>query len=238
MLDIDDWPLPRSLTIDQTLRDLTEHAGFYLEEDDFDQTFADCPRLILPWITAAGRYATTAYQLHLLHRPVDWMRRELAPDSDQETGQLAPYTNSLRQLLDQHKELTEAQAAAHREFLHACAQLEDYGPLQSDGRQWREIPLIARGLTEPTAVSVPDYARAPWPLVKAGPRLINALAELRDEPEPGAPVLRGTGAGVVRLDHDGTTAWLLPDTNQQYWLQTFAWTDPRTDVPLPDMEGQ
>jgi hypothetical protein len=236
LLDIDDWPLPRSLTIDQTLRDLTEHAGLYIDEEGFDQTCAGSPQLILPWIAAAGRYATTDYQMHLLHRPIDWMRHELAPTSDQETGQLATYADNLRRLLGQHKELTEAQAAVHREFLHACAQLQANGLLQADDRQWQEIPLIAHGLTEPTAVSVPDNARAPWLLVKAGPRLMNALVDLRSEPEPGAPVLRGAQTGIVRVDHDGTTAWLLPDTTQQYWLHGFAWTDPRPCAPHPETE--
>lgn len=99
-------------------------------------------------------------------------------------------------------------------------------------------PLVARGLTEPTTVSVPDDARAPWPLVQAGRRLIDALVEARSNPEPGVPVLRHALAGVVRLDHDGTTAWLLPDANQRYWLHGFAWTDPATAASDSETERQ
>ncbi|MET8147862.1 hypothetical protein ACIBSW_24910 [Actinoplanes sp. NPDC049668] len=233
LLDIDDWPLPRSLTIDQTVHDLTEHAGYFIAEDEFDGILAELPQVILAWLAAAGRYSTADYQLRLLERPIDWMRRELAPTSDQDTEQLLGYTANLHQLLDHHRRLREARATAHGEFLQACKRLKS-GLLVPADRQWRDVRLVGHGLTEACTVAVPADV-APWPLVKADQRLINQLAELRIRPAPGVPALRRTQVGIARLDHDGTSRWLLPDPDHRYWLHNFAWSAP--DTPhTPDQE--
>ena len=230
MLDNYDWPLAQSPTIDQVLRDLTEHAGYTITDDgDFDLTFAEHPPLILAWVAAAARYTAAEFQLLMLHHPITWMRLELAPTSDQDTEVLDIFADNLRRLLTAHRGLRTARADGRRDFTNACRHLEAQQVLVPIGRQWQQVDLIAHGLTEPMAVEVPADAAAPWPLVKADPRQIDTLADRGAPPQPGIPVLRRSLAGVIRVDHDGARQWLLPDADHRYWLHGFAWSAPPDD---------
>jgi hypothetical protein len=227
VLDNYDWPLPQSPTIDQVLRDLTEHAGYSIADDgELDLTFAQQPNLILAWVAAAARYTAAEFQLQMLHHPVTWMRIELAPASDQDTDELDIYVDNMRRLLTEHGRLRTARADAHRDFIHACPHLEAQQVLVPTGRQWQQIELIADGLSEPMTVEVPTDAAAGWPLVKADLRLIAKLVDLPAPAQPGRPVLRRSLAGIVRVDHHGARRWLLPDPEYRYWLHDFAWSLP------------
>ena len=230
MLDNYDWPLPQPPTIDQVLRDLTEHAGYTIADDgELDLTFAAHPHLILAWVAAAARYTAAEYQLQMLHHPITWMRMELALTSDQDTEDLDIFADNMRRLLTEHGKLRTARADAHREFTHACPHLETQHVLAPTGRQWQHIDLIAHGLTEPTTVEVPTDAAAPWPLVKADQRLIDKLVDLPAQPQPDTPVLRRSLAGIIRLDHHCARRWVLPDPDHRYWLHDFAWCAPADD---------
>ncbi|WP_328463567.1 hypothetical protein OHA21_38280 [Actinoplanes sp. NBC_00393] len=227
MLDNYDWPVPQAPTIDHVLRDLTEHAGYDVADDgELDQTFATHPHQILAWVSAAARYAATEFQLQMLHHPITWMRMELAPDSDQGTEDLDIFTDNMSRLLTEHGRLRAARTDAHRDFTHACPHLEAQQVLIPTGRTWQQIQLIADGLDEPMTVEVPTGAAAPWLLVKADLRLIDRLAALTEPAQPGRPVLRRSLAGIVRVDHDGTRRWVLPDPEHRYWLHDFAWSLP------------
>lgn len=227
MLDNYDWPVPQAPAIDQVLRDLTEHAGYTIADDgELDQTFATHPHLVLAWVVAAARYTAAEYQLQMLHHPITWMRMELAPTSDQDTGGLGIFTDNMRLLLIEHGRLSAARAAAHRDLTAACPPLQAQHALIPDDRRWEQVQLVAHGLTEPMTVEVPADAAAGWPLVKAGPRLIAELADLPALPQPGRPVLRRSLSGIVRVDHHGARRWVLPDPDHRYWLHDFAWSTP------------
>jgi hypothetical protein len=237
--DITSWPLPRALGIDQVLADLSEHAGFYINDDDFDVVMAEAPHLGLPWLSAAGRYANADYQLQLLQRPIDWMRDEIGHAADHDIDDIGGFVNNLRRLLDEHSKLVAARAAALRDFTAACRPLLTEALVLPDERTWREVTLIAHGQTQPTTVRVPQEAEPPWPLVKASPMLIDQLTPTSRPhrlPEPGFPVVRKVLAGVASLDHDGTWQRLLPDPDGWYWLRGFAWTEPAPPEPATTPE--
>jgi hypothetical protein len=241
--DITSWPLPRALGIDQVLAGLSEHAGLYINDDDFDAVVTEAPHLALTWLSAAGRYASADYQLQLLQRPIDWMRDEIGPAGGNGIDEIGRPVDNLRRLLNEHSKLDAARTAALRDFTAACRPLTAEGLVLPDERTWREVTLIAHGQTQPTIVRVPQEAEPPWPLVKASPMLIDQLTPSprpHRVPEPGFPVVRKVLAGVARLDHDGTWRRLLPDPDGWYWLRGFAWTEP-SDVrepaepaPVPD----
>lgn len=231
------WPLPAALTIDQTLLDLTEHAGFYINEDDFDTAFAVTPHLVLAWVSAAARYAAADYQLQLLHRPIEWMRDAVSPRFGFDADEVRGHVDNLRRLLGEHQRVSKTQADAYRAFTQACAPLRVEGLLNPDDRKWREIPLIAHSLTEPTTVRVPQDALAPWPLVTAGQGLLVQLSRPRAQPEPGIPVVRRVIAGFARLDHHGTWDRLLPDPSGRYWLRDFAWINPDQQADTEQQAG-
>lgn len=239
MLDNYDWPVPQSPTIDQVLRDLTEHAGYDIADDgELDLTFAHQPNLVLAWVAAAARYTAAEFQLQMLHHPVTWMRMELAPTSDQDTEGLDIYADNMLRLLTEHGRLRTVRADAHLDFLHACRGLEAEQVLAPSGRQWEQIELVADGTTEPMTVEVPADAAAGWPLVKADLRLIAKLVDLPALPQPGRPVLRRSLAGIVRIDHHGARRWVLPDPDHRYWLHDFAWSSPHGgDSGTESVEG-
>lgn len=233
MPDFDDWPLPAALDVQQTLLELTEQAGLYLNDDDFDTISAETPHLMMAWISAAARYAGLDYQLQLLHRPIGWMRDEISPASRYDIDEIGPFVDQLHGLLKEHQRLTAAQAEAHRAFTTASKPLIDRGLLDRDGRQWRETWLIAAPLTTAALVHVPQDDCAPWPRVKAGLGLLEQLAEPKRVPEPGMPVVRRALSGFVRLDHDGSWQRLLPGPDGSYWLRGFAWNEPAAPDGAP-----
>ncbi|WP_430788144.1 hypothetical protein [Actinoplanes sp. G11-F43] len=231
MPDNYDWPLPQAATIDQVLRDLTEHAGYSIADDgELDLAFAQQPKLILTWVATAARYTATDFQLQMLHHSVAWMRMELAPTSDQETEDLTTYVDNLRQLLVEHGRLRTARADAYRDFTRACSSLEGQQVLVPAVRVWQPIELIADGLTELMTVEVPIGAAAPWPLVRAGRRLIDRLVDLPASAQSGRQVLRRSLAGIVCVDHHGARQWVLPDPERRYWLHDFGWSVPHRDA--------
>jgi hypothetical protein len=231
VLDSYDWPVPNGPTIDQVLRDLTEHAGYDIAADggEPDLTFCTHPHLVLAWVEAAARYTAAEFQLQMLSHPITWMRLELAPDSGQDTEDLDVYADNLSRLLTEHGRLRTARTEALRDFRHACPLLAGQHVLAPTGRQWQQIELIADGLTEPMTVEVPTDAAARWPLVKADLPVMAKLADLPAPAQPGRPVLRRSLAGIVRVDHHGARRWLLPDPDHRYWLHDFAWSLPHGD---------
>jgi hypothetical protein len=232
--DLTSWPLPSVLGIDQVLTDLTEHAGFYINDDDFDAVVTEAPHLALIWLSAAGRYASADYQLQLLHRPIEWMRDEIGPAGGHGIDEIGRPVDNLRRLLNEYSKVDAARAAAVRDFTAACRLLAAEGLVMPDERTWREVTLVAHGLAQPTIVRVPQEAKPPWPLVKASPMLIDQLTPSprpHRVPEPGFPVVGKVLAGVASLDHDGTWRRLLPDPDGCYWLRGFAWTEPATPEP-------
>ena len=228
MYDPTRWPLPSSLGIDQVLNDLAEHAGFYLSDEDFDIVVAERPHLVLAWLSAAGRYVNTDYQVQILERPISWMRDEIGPGAGHDTDDIGHNVSNLSRLFAERTKATAARVQAFRDFTAACKPLAAEGVLQPDNRQWHEVQLLAHGLAYSATVRVPHDAAAPWPLVKATPWLVTSLIcpQQSRVPEPGFPLLRRALSGVARVDHHGVWQRLLPDPDGWYLLRDFAWTEP------------
>ncbi len=234
------WPIPAALSVDQTLQDLTEHAGLDISEDDFDVVSCHFPHLVAAWVSAAARYAATDFQLQLLYRPIEWMRDEISPRTGWDIDEIDQAVQNLSGLFKERQRLTALQTDAHRAFTRACQPLITEGLLYPSAREWRDITLVAHPLTEPTLVQhAPRNTDAPWPLVKARHSLLEQLAKTQHKPEPGKPVVARALAGLFRLDHDGTWRRLLPDPDGWYWLRDFAWSEPaasadKTHTTTPD----
>jgi hypothetical protein len=229
VLTYDTWPLPPALTLDRCLRELTEYLGYTLDEDGFEDVLTIRPDHVGAWVNAAARYATADYMLHLLCRPIGWMREEVAPPAGADDD-IRDYAGRLHRLLDERGSLLDQREEAYRELGRACRDLHCDGLLTSPILHWREAHLIPNGFTAPAIVRVPVDATSPWQLVKVTEEDLEQLAKAALKPVEGRPVVRRSRHGFVRLDHLDNERHLLPDPDGAYWLRDFAWTTP---APAP-----
>jgi hypothetical protein len=230
MMSREEWPLPTALPLAQCLRSLTDNAGFSIDEDNFDNVLADRPDAVVAWVAAAGRYVAADYALHLLQRPVAWMRDELAPHADVDTDDIVFWAGRLYRCVTAHQALLRSRENAHTEFDRACDVLTTEGLLDRDSLQWHITELIPDGLTAACQVKVPADTGGPWPLVKVYQSLLEELATADLTPAPSRPVVRRTLYGFTRVDHQQAVQRLLPDRDGLFRLRGFGWhTAPSTE---------
>lgn len=188
--------------------------------------FASEAAAVVRWISAAGRYAAADYALHMLQRPLDWMRDEVAPNRGVRIDDVAQWVDALHACSTVHRSVLEHRDDALKEFERACVPLARERLLSPTGVVWQDARLVPQGLSSPHSVSVPATASAPWPLVKVYRSTVEHFADVSVPPEPTRPTVRRTAYGFERVDHTGQRRRLQPTDDDRYLLHGFAWRGP------------
>jgi hypothetical protein len=231
------FPLPGAMPLDQYLHALTRNAGYHINEDEFDLIVVSRPDLLIEWITAGSRYAAADYALHLLQRPINWAREEVAPEPGVDTDDIIEWAGWLHAGVAHHQRLVSVRDTALRDFERACAPLLAEGLLERDGIRWQPGRLIPDGLSETVAVRVAPAQHsaslvvlAPWPVLAT-------LAAANLQPTAARPVVRASWYGFNRLDADGRVSRLLARRDDWFFLDGFAWrpaAGSAAEAPLAD----